>query len=181
MTSAVLNLDAWEDTDSRDKKGEAELRFFNRLLDEHSDRLFRYAYWLCKNRAMAEDLVQETFLRAWKALDSLNDVQAAQGWLFTILRRENARQYERVQPVWSDEDLGDLAATATAYDTSTEAFVLRRALATLPAEYREPLVLQVVGGYSYDEIAEHLQVSKSAVTSRLFRARQKLHELLTGD
>jgi RNA polymerase sigma-70 factor (ECF subfamily) len=60
--------------------------------------VYRYAFWLCKNKPMAEDLVQETFLRAWRSLDSLQNDKAVKAWLFTILRRENARQYERYRP-----------------------------------------------------------------------------------
>ena len=60
----------------------------------HTD-IFRYAVWLIKDRAIAEDVVQETFLRAWKSLDSLQDEAAAKAWLITILRRENARRFER--------------------------------------------------------------------------------------
>ena len=60
----------------------------------HSD-LYRYGYWLTRDKQVAEDLVQETFLRAWRALDSLKDEKAAKSWLITILRRENARRFER--------------------------------------------------------------------------------------
>ena len=62
----------------------------------HAD-IFRYAMWLIKDKAIAEDVVQETFLRAWKSLDSLKDEGAAKSWLITILRRENARRFERKQ------------------------------------------------------------------------------------
>ena len=67
----------------------------------HAD-LYRYAYWLCHQRAIAEDLVQETFLRAWMSLDSLQEAAAAKGWLITILRRENARRFERKQFDYQD-------------------------------------------------------------------------------
>ena len=60
--------------------------------------VYRYAFWLCKNQPLAEDLVQETFLRAWRSLESLQNDKAAKAWLFTILRRENARLYERYRP-----------------------------------------------------------------------------------
>ena len=62
----------------------------------HKD-IYRYAYWLVRDPHIAEDLVQETFLRAWKGIDSLQDDQAAKGWLITILRRENVRRFERKQ------------------------------------------------------------------------------------
>src|SRR5690606_37482125 len=71
---------------------------YEALVNELYQDVYRYAYWLCKNSALAEDLVQETFLRAWRSLDSLQNDKAAKAWLFTILRRENARLYERYRP-----------------------------------------------------------------------------------
>lgn len=72
-------------------------RKYEALVRAYHKDLFRYAYWLCKDKSVAEDLVQETCLRAWKALDSLQDEKAAKSWLITILRRENARRFERKQ------------------------------------------------------------------------------------
>ena len=66
-------------------------------------------------------------------------------------------------------------------DTSPEAFALRRALESLSADYREPLIMQVLGGYSCEEIAQELDISASAVMTRLFRARKKLREILEND
>ena len=60
----------------------------------HQD-MFRYAAWLSRDRTVAEDVVQESLLRAWKSLDSLRDGGAAKHWLLTIVRRENARHFER--------------------------------------------------------------------------------------
>ena len=151
------------------------------LIDGLSADLYRYAYWMCRNRMQAEELVQETFLRAWKAIDSLREADSAKAWLFTIFRREYARQFERKKlEIKELDDLGDLPAANVGMDTSTEAFVLRRALAKLPEEYREPLILQVLGGFSCDEIADTLGISSSAVMTRLFRSRKQMRELL-GD
>ena len=66
------------------------------------------------------------------------------------------------------------------YDTSPEAFSLRRALAALPREYAEPLLLQVIGGYTAEEVAALLELTPSAVNTRLFRARSKLRKALIG-
>jgi len=160
--------------DSNDARGR-----FNRLVSEYSQDVFRYAFWLCRDRTMAEELSQETFMRAWKSIDSLQDDKAAKSWLFTIVRRENARQYERKRfDMVDDPDFDRVEATRSEYDTSTEAFVLRRALEELPEEYREPLVLQVIGGYSTEEIANQLGIKAGAVMTRLFRARKKLREML---
>lgn len=155
---------------------------FEVLVQGLSGDLYRYAYWMCRNRVQAEELVQETYLRAWKAIDSLRDANSAKSWLFTIFRREYARQFERKKLEIQDlEDLGDLAETKSSFDTTTEAFVLRRALAELPDDYREPLVLQVLGGFSCDEIADTMGISSNAVMTRLFRARKQMRDLLGDD
>ena len=72
--------------------------FFESLGSAYANDLYRYAFWLCKQPPLAEDLVQETFARAWKSIESLKDEKAAKAWLITILRRENARLYEKYQP-----------------------------------------------------------------------------------
>ena len=71
-------------------------------------------------------------------------------------------------------------ATEAGYDTSTEAFVLRRAIDNLPEEYRVPLVKQVVEGYSQKEIAGQIGISSAGVGTRLFRAKQKLRDILVA-
>ena len=160
------------------EKDEARARF-DRLVSAYSQDVYRYAFWLCRDRHVAEELAQETFMRAWKSLENLHDEAAAKSWLFTIVRRENARQYERKRlDTVDDPDFDRVEAQAPGYDTSTEAFVLRRALEQLPEEYREPLVLQVIGGYSTEEIADQLGIKAGAVMTRLFRARKKLREML---
>ncbi|WP_428624538.1 sigma-70 family RNA polymerase sigma factor [Sedimenticola sp.] len=155
-------------------------RHFNELVSQYAQDLQRYAHWLAGDKHTAEDLVQETLLRAWKSLHNLQNPKAAKGWLFTILRRENARRFERKQLQESDILLETLESNDNYYDTSTEAFVLRRAIDDLPAEYREPLVHQVIGGYSQKEIAEKLGISSAGVGTRLFRARNKLKEALVA-
>ncbi len=64
---------------------------FTALVQATSSRLYRYAWWLCRDKHIAEDLVQETYARAWKSLGDLRDEKAALSWLMTTLRRENAR------------------------------------------------------------------------------------------
>jgi RNA polymerase sigma-70 factor (ECF subfamily) len=153
------------------------------LIEAHSHDLYKYAMWLCKDRNMAEDVMQEAFLRAWKSLDSLREAKAAKGWLFTIFRREHARQFERKQFQYNDvEHMDTLADDAhLGYDDRPEAFALRNALTRLPDDYREPLEMQVLGGFSCDEIAAILEISSSAVMTRLFRARKKMRQILGYD
>ncbi len=154
-----------------------EARFQN-LIGKYMKDLFYYAYWLVHDKSVAEDLVQETMLRAWKSMDRLQKPEAAKGWLITILRRENARRFERFQPQFSATPTDVLEDKHKDYDTSTEAFVLRNAIAELPEEYREPLLLQVIHGYSQKEIAAQLGISTAGAGTRLFRARKKLRALI---
>ncbi len=154
---------------------------FMRLVGRHRDDLRHYALWLTKDPAVADDLVQETLLRAWRSLDKLHNPKAAKGWLITILRRENARRFERIQPRYSDIPMEAIGDSHSYYDTSTEAFVLRNALEKLPEEYREPLLLQVIHGYSQKEIALKFGLSVAGAGTRLFRARNKLRALLESE
>lgn len=142
----------------------------------HTD-LYRFAYWLCHDKQVAEDLVQETFLRAWRALDSLKDEKAAKAWLITILRRENARRFERKRFDMGEYEEASIQDTqSSSNEQHIENHWLREKIASLPEEYREPLVLQVIGGYSGEEIAELLSLNKNTVMTRLFRARNQLKD-----
>lgn len=137
--------------------------------------VFRYAVWLTKNQPLAEDLVQETFLRAWRSLDSLQNDKAAKAWLFTILRRENARIYERYRPELVDIDGQAIAESGdNEPDFKMDRELLHNAINRLESEYREPLLLQVIGGFSGKEIAGILELNNNTVMTRLFRARSKL-------
>ncbi|KDM93093.1 sigma-70 family RNA polymerase sigma factor [Photobacterium galatheae] len=168
------NADASVSVDmNKQKRYEALVRAW------HKD-LYRYAYWLCHDPHIAEDLVQETCLRAWRSLDSLNDDSAAKAWLITILRRENARRFERKQLDLVDID--DHAIPAQDTDTSSygdsEMSQLQHLIQQLSPEYREPLVLQVMAGFNGDEIANILGLNRNTVMTRLFRARNQLKDSL---
>ena len=144
--------------------------------------LLRFAFWLSRDRALAEDVVQESMLRAWKAQDSLLDESAAKPWLLTIVRREYARTFERKR--LNTVDVDDLIAREEPILAAAEEQDLsemRTALFKLPDEYREPLLLQVLMGYSTAEIARELDLSGPAVLTRLFRARQQLRVLCGED
>ena len=142
----------------------------------HQD-MYRYAAWLCRDKAVAEDVVQEALLRAWKSLDSLRDEAAAKQWLLTIVRRENARYFERRR--LETVDIDNLTASQSAMlaeAPNEELRDLRDAIYELDSDYREPLVLQVIMGYSTNEIAELMGLKQGAVLTRLHRARLQLKE-----
>lgn len=154
---------------------------YEALVTAYYNDIFRYAYWLGKSRQLAEDLTQETFMRAWRAFDSLQSEGAAKAWLFTILRRENARRFEKFQPDLDDiEDHQSALPDARVHepDQQMEMRLLHKAIADLEPEYREPLILQVIGGFSGEEIATMLDLNNNTVMTRLFRARNKLRAVL---
>ena len=151
---------------------------FARLLESLRPDLLRFAFWLARDRTVAEDVVQETMIRAWKARDELKDSAAARPWLLTIVRREHARLYERKRlPTVDVEDAEAAGDPALAGDGDVALEDLRRALLKLPDEYREPLVMQVLGGLTTAEIGAELGLSQPAVLTRLFRARNRLREI----
>lgn len=154
---------------------------FDALVRSTNTELYRFGYWLCGNEALAHDLVQETYLRAWRALDDLRDTKAAKAWLVMILRREHARLYERKAPAGFEpiEDIEIADYDSLNPDQSSEDSLVRRAMMALDVKYREPLLMQVLGGFSCEEIAEQLGLSQSAVMTQLFRARQKLKTALS--
>ena len=155
---------------------------FNQLAETYGIDLYRYAMWICGNDALAKDLVQETFLRAWKAMDKLKDPKAVKSWLITILRREYARTFERKVPKFTDVDKVVVPEDSELEpEDRTEIKMLRQSILKLAPKYREPLLMQVVLGYSCQEISEALDISKSAVMTQLFRAREQLKSRLRKD
>ena len=126
--------------------------------------------------------MQEALLRAWKSLDALREDAAAKPWLLTIVRRENARYFERRR--LETVDIDNLTASQSAMlaeAPNEELDDLRESIYGLDDDYREPLVLQVLMGYSTSEIAELMGLKQGAVLTRLHRARLKLKEEVANE
>ena len=155
---------------------------FDSLVAVYYPDMFRYAAWLSRDRSIAEDVVQEALLRAWKSLDALRDDNAAKQWLLTIVRRENARYFERRRLETVDIDnLTASQAAELAASPDQEIADMREAIFRLDDDYREPLVLQVLMGYSTRDIAEMMGLKQGAVLTRLHRARHKLMDEMADE
>jgi RNA polymerase sigma-70 factor, ECF subfamily len=148
---------------------------FEETVRAHAADLYRYAYWLTRDHAQAEDVVQEALLRGWRAFPRLRERTAAKAWLFTIVRNEFLRAVRGTGPAAESLDGLDIA------DDRPELFgvEMRDALHALPPSYAEPLALQVLGGFSCAEIAGMIGTSEGATMTRLTRARQALKRLVS--
>lgn len=148
---------------------------FEETIRAHAPDLYRYAYWLTRDAAQAEDVVQEALLRSWRAFPRLRERAAAKAWLFAIVRNEFLRAVSGAAPALESLEGVDVA------DERPELFGLemRDALQALPASYAEPLALQVLGGFSCAEIARMIGTTEGATMTRLTRARQALKRLVT--
>lgn len=168
---------------------------FEREALVHLDSLYRVALRLTRNPAEADDLVQETMLKAYRAWDQFERGTNAKGWLLTILRHAFINEYRRrsrhpetvdvdaIEPFSVFEELQDDDPQGTFFDRIVDDEVLR-AIDELPEQFRETVVLSDVEGMSYEEIARVLAVPVGTVKSRLFRARhvlqQKLYDYAVG-
>jgi RNA polymerase sigma-70 factor, ECF subfamily len=164
---------------SREK---ARQQRFLALCEPCRSEVFRFALWLSRSRQTAEEVVQETYLRAWKSFDGLKDEATVSSWLLTIARREHARLYERKRhDTVNIDELAAVESTALAEQNERdphEVHDVREAILGLEPEHREALILQVLMGYSTLEIAAMLEISEAAVSTRLFRARNRLRARL---
>jgi len=162
---------------------------FEREALVHLDSLYRVALRLTGNPAEADDLVQETMLKAYRAWHQFEQGTNAKGWLLTILRHAFINEYRRrtrhpetvdldaIEPFSVFEELQDDDPQGTFFDRIVDDEVLR-AIDELPEQFRETVVLSDVEGLSYEEIARVLEVPVGTVKSRLFRARRMLQAKL---
>jgi RNA polymerase sigma factor (sigma-70 family) len=149
----------------------------------HLDAAYDLARWLCGNEPDARDIVQESYLRAFRFIAQCRDANF-RPWLLQIVRNtcHTWRRQNRTR-AGRDEMLNDVSATETlsppaALQQREDVTAVRRAIEKLPDEFREVVVLRELEGLAYKEIAAVTQVPLGTVMSRLSRARERLKELL---
>jgi RNA polymerase sigma-70 factor (ECF subfamily) len=142
-----------------------------------------FAWSICHNRSDADDLVQDTLIKAWTNRDKYAPGTNLQAWLFTILRNTYYTQLNRRRREVRDET-GEYAATLKCPPTQDWTLAMRdlqAALGELPAEHREALILVGAAGLSYEEAAEICGCALGTVKSRVNRARAKLLKIMDAD
>src|SRR6266566_7560494 len=154
-------------------------RNFERLYQKHAGDVYRYALVVLRNEADAEDVTQTTFMNAYRAFANGERPRTPQNWLIAIAHnvcRQRFRQSQRrPNEVVFDEELAEAAVVE---DDAISAADIRRALGHLAFNQRSALVMRELEGRSYQEIAEMLDLSVSAVETLIFRARRALREQL---
>lgn len=168
----------------RSPKGDARWSLFEAEALPHVDQLFRLATYLERDRAEAEDLVQETFTEALQSFHRFETGTNCRAWLITIMRHLQCKRWRaRGRARFISDDDVDLAGTIP-FEPPTPQHVtdadMLRALDALPEGFREVILLADVQELSYREIAAALEVPLGTVMSRLSRARQMMRRQLTG-
>lgn len=158
----------------------------------HLEALHSFAFHLCYNEEDADDLVQETFLKAFRFIDKFEEGTNAKAWLFKILKNAYINQYrkESKRParvdyedvaVYNEEEEGQVSGY---YDLREDVFEkmigdeVSTELNLLPEEFRTVILLCDIEGFSYEEISKIIDIPIGTVRSRLFRARNMLKEKL---
>lgn len=145
---------------------------FELLVGRYQAPLFRYLRGLVGDQELARDLLQETFLRAFRSIGSLDAPGLLRSWLYRIAHNQAYSALRRRRLIsWLPLSFGQHAGAAHPEPGAVEAARVEEALASLPVQLRAPLLLHLVAGFSYAEVAELLQVTEGAVRMRISRGR----------
>ncbi|HEY5677729.1 MAG TPA: sigma-70 family RNA polymerase sigma factor, partial [Myxococcales bacterium] len=153
-------------------------RAFERLYQKHAGDVYRYALVVLRNEADAEDVTQTTFMNAYRALERGEKPRTPQNWLIAIAHNVCRQRFRQTQRRPNEVELNEELAEAYVEDDPVSAEDIRRALGHLAFNQRAALVMRELEGRSYQEIAEILGLSVSAVETLIFRARRALREQL---
>lgn len=150
---------------------------FEQCVEDCADPLFRVAFRLTGNQTLASELVQETYLNAWKSISGLKDLERMRSWLFAILRNQYSKLIRKEsRTVSTSEQLDSIAASPEKDNQTTD--MVQAAIACLDEIHKLPVLLVSMEGLTVEEAAEILQLPRGTVLSRLHRGRQKLKEIL---
>ena len=155
---------------------------FVQWIDNHHAALFKHAFWMTGNRALAEDLVQETFYQAWKSRHSIDDQENPLPWLITVLRRSVYKELHQARldaTALSEQHLEyESCLSEDDLDTLVD---LGNGLMSLSARQRELLLLYSLHGFTYEQISQQLHIPIGTVMSRIARARDTLRAFYEKD
>ncbi|MHC4267246.1 MAG: sigma-70 family RNA polymerase sigma factor [Planctomycetota bacterium] len=161
----------------------------------HLDALYRTAMYLAKNESTADDLVQETYLKAFKFLRDNKEIRNVKAWLFKILMNTFINKYrkDKREPSLVDFDSVEAFHQSIQEEASTPSIIedkfaldklldddIKNALEAIPDDFRMVILLSTIEGFSYKEISKIINCPVGTVMSRIYRGRKMLKEKLTA-
>lgn len=179
-------------TDETMRRAQAgERRAFEALYDAHVTRVYALCLRMTADRALAEELVQDVFVKAWQKIGTFRGASAFSTWLHRVTvnvvldaRKRRGRMPAQLSALPQEAWLGSTEYAGTGPGTRDDPLgrlQLERALASLPERARTAIVLYAIEGYRYEEVAELMDVSVGTVKSHIHRARSLLLERLEWD
>jgi RNA polymerase sigma-70 factor (ECF subfamily) len=163
---------------------------------QYAPQLFSTALRMTRNRSDAEDLVQETYIKGWRSFHTFQEGTNLRAWLFRIMTNTYINKYNAKKRKGTEVELDDVEElflykrlgsidqsqlSSSAEDQMLELFTddeVKGALESLPEDFRIPVLLSDVDGFSYKEIAEMLEIPMGTVMSRLHRGRKAMQKML---
>ena len=163
---------------------------------QYAPQLFSTALRMTRNRLDAEDLVQETYIKGWRSFHTFQEGTNLRAWLFRIMTNTYINKYNAQKRKGTEVELDDVEElflykrlgsidqsqlSSSAEDQMLELFTddeVKNALESLPEDFRIPVLLSDVDGFSYKEIAEMLEIPIGTVMSRLHRGRKAMQKML---
>jgi RNA polymerase sigma-70 factor (ECF subfamily) len=161
-----------------DRARKGDLRAFESLVRDYQADVWRFAYHLTRNRATAEDVTQEAFLKAYRGLGSYKGQAKFTSWLLRIVRNCAVDTYRKTRKETPTETHHERSDRSSPSPATEERIRINEAIRRLPLPLREPFVTIEVLGYSYQETAVILGLRVGTVKSRMHRARTALIESL---
>jgi RNA polymerase sigma-70 factor, ECF subfamily len=161
-----------------DRARKGDLRAFESLVRDYQADVWRFAYHLTRNRATAEDVTQEAFLKAYRGLGSYKGQAKFTSWLLRIVRNCAVDTYRKTRKETPTETQHERTDRPSPSPAAEERIRINEAIRRLPLSLREPFVTIEVLGYSYQETAVILGLRVGTVKSRMHRARTALIESL---
>jgi RNA polymerase sigma-70 factor, ECF subfamily len=160
----------------KDKKTAAEA--FDELYSRLSTKLFTYCKRVMLDDALAEDIFQETFLKFYESTNAERNMTNVSAFIFRIARNLCINEKQKKYHSFVELEETSAITDGDSYEAREKSVIVENALASLPDKFREVLVLKEYLGFSYQEIADLMNITLPSVRIQIYRAKQKMRELL---
>ena len=151
---------------------------FESCVDQHADSMYRVAFRLTGDRELASELVQETYLHAWKGLDSLRDKTRMRSWIFGILRNQYTKLLRKLPKATQLTQPESVESSLPPTEPEISRQMVQQAIQQLDDKHKFPILLVSMEGMSAEAAGEILDVPRGTILSRLHRGRQQLKILI---